>query len=117
MEFSNSLRKINGKIVNTAVNAKYQISGTTGASTLNRVWCHAYSRATLHTRPIAVSHSAAVHRATPNSNTTNSIANPNTGDGFVNGIRRTTMISSRNGRMAESAGICACTLSDKNGSD
>src|ERR1017187_3559125 len=117
MRSSNSFRKINGKIVNTAVNARYQISGTMAASTLNRCSCHAYSSATLHTRPIAVSHSAPVHRATPNNSTTNSIANPNTGDGFANGIRKTTMINSRNGRMAESAGICASTLSDRNGRD
>src|SRR6266498_3477629 len=42
----------------------------------------------------------------PRSKITNNNASPNTADGFASGSRSVTMMSSRNGRMAESAGTC-----------
>src|ERR1041384_6248574 len=101
-----SLRNTNGKIMNTAVNVRYHTNGTIANPGLNRVTCHAYSSAAAHASATAASKSVFVHLTTPSSNTTSSIASPNTGDGFASGNRTTTMTSSTNGNAADNAGIC-----------
>src|SRR5947209_943300 len=84
--FSNARRNTNGKAKNTTTNTKYQSSGTTAKSGLNRVTCHANSSATAHTSATADNTSTPVQRATPSSSTTSSMANPKIGDGFAIGI-------------------------------
>src|SRR6185369_1792724 len=107
-------RKINGNKTNTPRNTRYQTSGSVAREGSNRLKCQAHSRAVRQTRPTAGSHSNKNSLVTPSSSTHNNNAKPNTGDGSARGKRSVAIISSRNGRMAESVGNCAARFADAN---